>query len=377
MRPAVLLAPLAALALLGCDQIPWMVGEGAEAAPPRLVVVEPVTVGEAVERVDLPGDIHGRQEVRVFAQVAETIRVLHVQEGDTVAAGDPIVTLDASLQTTGLAQAGAALTAAEVSRDQLRADVARAERLVQQGATARSQLTSLQAQLASAEAQVEQLSAARRSARQQRDRTVVRAPVGGVVALLSAHQGDMAVPSVPLCLVVQTDPVDVHLRVTEQDYVRLQEGMEVEVGLLAVPGFQREGRLRRLSPVLDRATRTASAEVEVANADGALRPGMVAEVSVVLSRRDDVILVPGRAVLVGATTDTDRRASVYAVREGAAHRTSVRLGRRYGDRVEIVQGLAGGETVVVQGQHLLRDGAEVRTESVPLTEGSVARVESP
>ncbi|MDQ3035650.1 MAG: biotin/lipoyl-binding protein, partial [Myxococcota bacterium] len=79
----------------------------------RLVVVEPATLGVAEERVTMLGDVQGEVEVRVFAQLPERIRTLHVREGDVVRAGDPIATLDADLQATGVEQAGAAVTASE------------------------------------------------------------------------------------------------------------------------------------------------------------------------------------------------------------------------------------------------------------------------
>src|SRR5690606_34397177 len=192
-------------------------------APPRLVVTEPVRVEDAVERVVILGDVRGEQEVRVFAQVLERIRVLHVQEGDRVSAGDPIATLQADLQASGLAQAGAALAAAEAGHDQLRADLARISRLVDQGAMPRSQLETLEAQVRTSEAQVAQLRAARRTAGEQRSRTVVRAPIDGVIALLSVEQGDMVTTAAPICSVVRMERVELHLRVTEQDFVRIRE----------------------------------------------------------------------------------------------------------------------------------------------------------
>ncbi len=350
---------IAACALGACARA----SQAAEEPAARLVVTDRVVVEDAVDRARILGDVHGRQEVRVFAQVPERIRVLHVQEGDTVRAGDPIATLEGDLQASGLVQADAALAASSAARDQLQAELARVTRLVEQGALPRSQLESLQAQLRTSEAQVDQLRAARRTAGEQRARTVVRAPIDGTVALLSVVQGDTVAPTVPLCAIVQTDRVKVELRVTEQDYVRIHEGMPVSVEPPALAGVVRAGTVTRVSPVLDRMTRTAMVEVDVENADGVLRPGMVAHASIELSRREGVVLAPSRALVLSSRTDTEREAAIFVFdREaGVARRVPVRLGRRYDRRVEIVEGLEGGEEVVVQGQHLLRDGAAVRT----------------
>ncbi|HEY8429823.1 MAG TPA: efflux RND transporter periplasmic adaptor subunit [Sandaracinaceae bacterium] len=357
-----------ALALIGVLAL----GCGSRASPPeepaaRLVVTDRVTIDDAVDAVEILGDVRGREEVRVFSQVPERIRILHVQEGATVRAGDPIATLEADLQSSSLSQADAALAAAEASREQLRAELARISRLVGEGAMPRSQLETLEAQLRTSDAQVAQLRAARRTAGEQRARTVVRAPIDGTVALLSVSQGDMAVATVPICTIVQTDRVVVELRVTEQDYVRIREGMPVTIRPPALPEVVRTGTVVRVSPVLDPLTRTALVEVDVENADGTLRPGMVANATIELSRRSDVVLAPARALVLGSRTSTEREAAVFVLdrERGVARRAVVRLGRRYDRRVEILEGLRGGEEVIVQGQHLLRDGARVRTASEP------------
>lgn len=350
---------VALLGASGCDRLTGTEPDVEE--PPRLVVTDRVRVDDAVDRVELLGDVHGEREVRVFAQMPERIRVLHVQEGDRVETGDPIATLDADLQSSSVQQASAALGAAEAARDQLQADLARVRRLVGSGAVPRSQLESLEAQLRASEAQVDQMRAARRTAGEQRSRTVIRAPIAGTVALLEVQQGDMVAPSVPICSVVSAERVVVKLRVTEQDYVRLREGMEVDLRPPALPDVVRRGTVSHISPVIHPMTRTALVEVTVENEDGALRPGMVAEAAIELTRRADVVLAPSRALVLSSRTDTEREASVFVVADGVAHRRRVTLGQRYGRTVEVSDGLEGGEEVVVQGQHLLRDGAPVRT----------------
>jgi len=354
-------ALLAATALVGCEGL--MPDEDVMEDPPRLVVTESATVDDAVDRISLLGDLHGEREVRVLPVVAERIRVLHVQEGDRVDAGDPIVTLNASLQSSSLEQARAGVGAAEAARDQLDADLERARGLLERGAVPRQQIDQLEAQLRTAEAQVEQARAAVHTASQQRGRTVVRAPIEGTVALLQIEQGDMVAPGAPICSVVQTERLRLRLRVTEQDYVRVREGMQVEIRPPALPDVVRVGTVTRISPVLDPVTRTAMVEATLDNADGRLRPGMVAEAGIVLERHRDVVLAPARALVLSSRTDTDREAHVFVYdrAEGVARRQTVTMGRRYGRTVAIEDGLSGGEELVVQGQHLLRDGAPVRT----------------
>lgn len=341
--------------LFACEDEPEV------AAPPRLVTVETVSRGDAIDRMVLLGEVRGKTEVRVFSPMPERIETLHVREGDRVAEGDPIATLEADLFSTDVAQAGAALSAAEIARDQLSTELERARGLVAARALASSQIETLESRLAAAQAQVSQLRAASRAAGERRARTVVRAPAAGVIAELVVSEGDVAVPQIPICTVVDLDVVRIETHPIESDYVKLRSDLAVTVTPLALPDVRRSGTITRISPVLDRLTRTATVEIEVANEGAVMRPGMVAEASFELDRRPSVVLVPSRAVVLTSRSEQDRSAHVF-VREGEiAKRLDVTLGRRYDENTEIVSGLSGGEEVIVEGHFLLRDGSRIRT----------------
>lgn len=346
----------------------------ADAGPPptRLVVVGESELGDTVETVRILGDLQGEIEVRVFAEVPARIRTLSVHEGDRVHAGDVLLTLEAERLSLGVEQATSAVDAATVTRDQLLADLERARRLAASGAIPESQVTTLEAQLRAAEANIATLGAAARSAGAARRQAVVRAPVDGMIAQLAFSAGDMVAGAAPICSIVQADRVELVLRATEADYVRIHEGMAVEVTFPALPDVTRPGVVTMVSPVLDRLTRTASVEIGIDNTDGALRPGMTGRAAIELSRRTGVVLVPAPAVVMLPETDETRRAMVFVVEDGHANRRDVLLGPRTGERIEIREGLAAGVTVVIEGQHLLRDGVEVRTTRSSLTLGTAA-----
>lgn len=351
---ALAVAAFGAVVATGCG------GDDEEVETARLVEVSDAFEADAVDRLTLLGDVHGEIEVRVFAQLPERVREVHVIDGQQVTAGEPLVTLEADLPMSEIGQANAALLAAEAARDQIASDLARIGGLVQRNVLPTSRAEALETQLRSAEAQVAQLRSARRAAGHRHDRTVVRAPADGMVALLAVDEGDMLSPQMPVCAVVRMDRVEVKLEVVEADYVRIEAGMEVTVTPPSLPDVSRTGTVTRVSPVLDALTRTASVDVILDNADHVLRPGMVAEVAIELARRPNVTMVPARAVLMTTRTDTAREGNVFVVEGETARRRLVILGRRYGDRMEIVEGIAAGETVVVMGQHMLRDESRVR-----------------
>lgn len=348
-----------ALALAGCGAGNDASDAGATSS--RLVIVDRTTRGDAVESVRILGELGGEADVRIFAEMPARIRTLHVHEGDAVHAGDAIVTLDGERLAAGVEQATAALEAAELVRDQLRADLDRARRLAASGAIPELQVTTLESQLGSAEANLATLRAARRGASAENRRAIVRAPIDGTVALLSFEDGDMVAAAAPICSIVRAERVRLELRVTEVDYVRLREGMPATITLPAMPELSRTGVVTLVSPVLDRLTRTATVEITIENADAALRPGMTGRAEIELARRAGVVLSPARAIVMLPETDETRRAVVFVVEEGTAHRREVTLGLRMDDVIEITEGLGDNEVLVVEGQHLLRDGLAVRT----------------
>ena len=357
-----------ALATAGC---------GAKAPPPaeraRVVAVDTVVEGDAVERLELLGDVEGELEVKVFAQLAERITRLHVKEGDRVQAGQPLATLHGELQAAGVLQARGAYEAAVANRDRLVEEVARGEKLLQGDGMSPAQLSTLRANLKAAEAQVAQLAGASEGAAEQRNRTVIRAPIAGVVGLITVDEGDMANPALPLATVARLERVKVKLQAPEADWVRIVPGMAAEVVAPVLPGVAFPGKVTRVSPMVDRTTRAGTVEVLVENGEGRLRPGMVARAGVELSRRAGAVLVPGGAPLLTSATDRDGSAVAFVVDGETAKRREVKVGRRYGDRIEILSGLAPGERVIVKGQHLLRDGNPIRIEgAAPAKAGSPA-----
>lgn len=328
---------------------------------PRVVTTEPVAADEAVEAVVLLGDVRGASEVRVFAQLPERVRELHVAVGARVAAGDPIVTLEATMQSANVAQASGAVEAAIANRDRLRADLERSERLAGTGAVAAAQIDTLRSGLAAAEAQVRQLGGALGAARTQSSRAVIRAAVEGTIGQLNVERGDMANPAIPIATIVDAERLEVVVRAPERDVVRIQLGMPVSITPPALPNVTVRGTVAEIPPVIDRLTRSGEIVITVEDPERRLRPGMVARASIELARRPGVLLVPGRAILLTPETDETGRAIAFVVEGTAAKRREVVVGARYDERIEVREGLRAGERLVVRGQHLLRDGSPVRT----------------
>ncbi|HVT56957.1 MAG TPA: efflux RND transporter periplasmic adaptor subunit [Thermoanaerobaculia bacterium] len=190
-------------------------------------------------------------------------------------------------------------------------------------------------------------------ARQQLTDSTLTAPFDGMIRERRAVAGDYVAIGQSLVLLVRVDPLRLRLAVPEREAPGLSIGQSVK---LAVEGDPRlyAGRLVRMSPAISEDNRTLLVEAEVPNRDGRLRPGSFARAEIITRAEETAVLVPASAVVTFAGID-----KVIAVQNGRAQEVPVRTGRRSGDRVEILEGLAAGTPVVTAPGNLV-SGEPVR-----------------
>jgi membrane fusion protein (multidrug efflux system) len=189
----------------------------------------------------------------------------------------------------------------------------------------------------------------------------VLAPVAGTVSEVYVDAGALVSQAVPIVEVINDASVKVVVGLLEKDYAASREGTPVRLEFDAFPGKVRTATVTNRSPVVDRATGTVKAEIRLANRDGSLAPGMFVRVQVVPETHKDVVLLPGEAttteVLAGMGSDVET--TVFVVKGDHVEERRVRLGLTNGTQYEVLEGVAAGETVVVLGQSLLRDGTKI------------------
>src|SRR5690606_5049030 len=229
------------------------------------------------------------------------------------------------------------------------ANFQRAERLRERQVITSAEYDRDRAAYEASRAQLEQL-------RTRFEYATVRAPVAGVVTQKLVEAGDIVAPQTRLFEIAEISTMVVRVRVSELDVVHLKEGDAVAVALDAFPGRALRGRIRRIYPAADPTTRLVPVEVALEGADAALaRPGFLARASFTLEQRDDVTLVPATAIVGAAGAE-----AVFMVEDGKARRREVRTGLTSEGRVEILAGVVPGDTVIVTGGNVLREGVDVR-----------------
>jgi RND family efflux transporter MFP subunit len=184
-------------------------------------------------------------------------------------------------------------------------------------------------------------------ARQQLADAVLTAPIDGAVRERRASVGEYLAAGAPVFGLVRIHPLRLRVAVTEREAPSVRVGQAVQVRLEGDPSVH-AGRVARLSPSITEQNRTLVVEAEVANPNGRLRPGSFARAEIVVDADRTAVMVPASTVVTFAGLE-----KVFVVKDGKAVEKRIRTGRRSGDRVEILEGIAAGEPVVAEPGNLV------------------------
>jgi membrane fusion protein (multidrug efflux system) len=181
------------------------------------------------------------------------------------------------------------------------------------------------------------------------------APFDGTTGLRQVSLGAFVEAKTDLVRLVNLDSVEVEFRLPERFFRVIAEGGVVHTEPDALPGEAFEGRIFAIAPAIDVNGRSVAVKARLANPERRLRPGMFARITLVVDRRNDAIVVPESAIVQRGDGQF-----VYRVRDGKAELVRVSLGLRQTGRIEVVDGLDEGDTVVTAGQIKLRPGSAVK-----------------
>lgn len=360
-----LMAMTAMLALIvsGCDRSSSKAKETELQIPVEVMTVK---LGEVVQSLSYSGDIRAEQEVKVFSKIPDRIERFFVDAGDEVKRGATIAKVVATTIEQGVRQAEAGLAAARAQEANLRVEFERAQRLTTENAMSPQQFDAIKTQYEAVKAQVEQAEAAVKSARTQLAEATITAPISGVIGVRYFEAGDMASPAMPLVTVVQMDRVKITFNAAEEDLGKLAVGQTARVMVKSYADRSFEGKVVKISPVLDPLTRMAEVEVLIDNPQRLLKPGMYAQVDVITGILKDVLVVPRFAVIENTTLEringqdqVVKNYYVFVIDSNKARQK--KLDVRYANHKSLAvnSGIEIGNKLVIAGQNNLRDGLPV------------------
>ncbi len=350
-----------------------------------VVNVEPVEREAAQSSLVLPGNIQAVTEAPVLARSSGYIRKRYVDIGDRVKAGQVLVEIEAPELPQQIKQADAAVDQAssnvqqaEAALLQARANLGLAQvtserwkKLLAKGAVSRQDSDTYDAQYAAQQANVQALEKAVLAARsnvsaQQANLArlnellaylTVRAPFDGVITERNVDEGALVTDgSTLLFRIAQTDRLRTFLNVPQSDAPSVRVGQKAFLAIPDLPGRKFPAAVTRTANALDPASRTLLVEVQAANPDGELLPGMYAQVDLAVPRKNPALVIPSDTLVVHS--DGPQVAVVDG--NGLVHFRHIQLGRDLGDRLEVVGGLEAGLQLAVNPSDDVREGVRVK-----------------
>ena len=299
------------------------------------VAVAKVAVREVPQMATYTSTVQPYVKNNIAPQSGNRIKAIKADVGDFVSKGQILAEMD-QIQ---LQQAELQMKNKEVEYERLKG-------LYEAGGLSKSDLDAIELAYQVSKTQYENLL----------ENSVLRSPVTGVITARNYDVGDMYAMAAPLFTVEQIVPVKLLVGVSESDYTKVKKGDKVEIVADALPGKVFEGKVRKIYPTIDPATRTFTVEIVVNNYKKELRPGMFARVTVTFGTNNSVV-IPDVAVV---KQQGSGERFVYILNEdGTVTYQKVVLGRRMGTEYEVLEGIPDGATIVTGGQIRLKDGIKV------------------
>jgi RND family efflux transporter MFP subunit len=354
-----------------------------EEALPRVDVIE---VGRSTSKSDLelPGNIQAVTEAPILARADGYVKTRMVDIGDRVRAGQPLAEIEAPELDQQLLQAQANLQQTTAALDQAlanqrqgkanmelaRVTADRWKNLAGKGVVSRQENDQYQAQYQSQVANLDSLEKAVAAARSNvaaaqanvsrlnevQGYRVVKAPFDGIVTLRNVDVGALVnAGNTLLYRIAQMGVLRTYVNVPQSNSDSIRVGQTAQLTVSNVPGRKFSGTVARTSNSLDPNSRTMLVEVQVQNKDGALLPGMYALVDLSSPRANPPVLLPGDALIVRA----DGTEVAVVSPDHVIHLQRIQVGRDYGDKLEIINGLQPGDLVIANPSDTVHEGMKV------------------
>ena len=305
----------------------------AEVAKPKVTTAQ-VHIQDVDQQSVFTGNVEGYAVNNITPQQPRRITRLLVDVGDHVKKGQLVAELDNS-----------ALAQAKAQYENNKANFERSDELYKFGGESKANWQAMQTAYEVSKSTYENML----------ENTTLVSPISGVVTARNYDVGDMAA-GMPIFVVQRINPVKIMISVSESLYTYVKKGMAVEVELDALPEQKFSAKVSRITPSIDASTRTFPVELTLANDKEQVKPGMYARVTMNYGTRKNIV-VPDVAV-VKQLGSGNRYIYVYN-QDGTVAYKKVELGRRFGDKYEILSGIADGDVVVTSGQVALKDGIAV------------------
>jgi membrane fusion protein (multidrug efflux system) len=327
-----------------------------KAEPERLVNVRiwPAEIKKVQPYLETTGTLKADEEVVVSSEVDGIVKKILVEQGTPVGVGTLLAEINETDYVLDWKRSDAALKQAQASLANVKAEYKRKDALFKEELITRQHFDDISTRVTLSEAELERAKATLAISRERLGRTKIHSTLRGAVKEKRVSVGDFVRNGSPLLQLIKIDPLRLSFTVSEKDVAGLKIGQEVVFNVDAFPGKPFKGKVSLLHPNVEERTRTLQAEAIVPNADHMLKPGYFARIQIFTQAVRDVVVVPITALQYDGST-----IRIFVVNGNKAQGRIIKTGNKYGEYVEIFDGLKEKEQVVVVGQNNLSEGVKV------------------
>jgi RND family efflux transporter MFP subunit len=348
-------------------------------AVPTVLVVHPERGATDVHLV-LPGTVQAEIESSVYAQVSGYIKRWLVDIGAPVKEGELLAEIETPVTDQELMQAQAAVAQAQANLNLAKTTATRYNDLLKTNAVSKEDVDTQNAGVAVQEANLAAAQANVRGLEQTEAFKEVRAPFDGMVTARKIDVGDLvtasgsgtaaqgsapsqsATPSQELFRVAQTKTLRIYVNIPENYSDEIVPGISATLEMASSPNQKVTGKLVRTSQAIDPNSLTLLAEVDVPNADGKLLPGGYAQVHFDITTNHPPLVIPGNALIFRAQ---GTQVGVVDIDTNTVHLKDIKIGRDFGTKLEVIDGLKEDDSVILNPSDSLTDGAKIQVNTQP------------
>lgn len=345
----ILLASLIALPLMSCKK-----ETKAEKEILINVRVAPAVTKQVRPYIETTGTLKADEEVIVSSEVDGIVKSVKVEEGSAVGKGTLLAEINDIDYILDEKRADAAMNQAQANLANVKAEFQRKESLFKEELITKQQFDDISTRVILAEADLARAKATLDATRERLARTKIYSPLHGMVMGKKVSAGYFVRISMPLFQLIKVDPLKLVFTIGEKEIAGLKTGQEVDFTVDSFPDKKFKGRVNLLYPNVEERTRTLQAEAIVPNTGRFLKPGLFVRATIYTGPAHDAVVTPLTSLIYDNSA-----ISLFVVEGNVAHARTVKTGNKYGEDIEIIQGLKENEQVVVVGQNNLAEGVKV------------------
>lgn len=347
--------------VLGISIVSCMMWQGQSQPKPveddiALVQTTVIKVAESAQDYTYSGEVRGRYESQLAFQVGGKIIKRDVDLGNTVNAGDALLEIDSKDISQTVNSNAAQVYSAQSQLKLAENNLKRYSQLYEQNAISQAQLDQYQSAYEAAVAAVQQTSAQYAQSSNQLGYSTLYANSAGIITDINAETGQIVSAGQSVLTLVQDGEREIEINVPENRIEELRKAEQIQVTFWALPGVAVDGRVREISPIANKISRTFKIRISLINPPAELKLGMTSIVTVVHPGSKQTASIPLSAIY--QTGDTP---NVWVVQNDTVILRPIKVSIFKDNQVEVLEGLQNNDVVVTAGAHKLKEGQKVRT----------------